>query len=1334
MLDFKKVLDEIGLTAKKGIPVEDKLLLLAIVFVFVIGYVVPVILYPIPTGTDVYTHIFHTEKIKEAGSLDNFYKLCERNDYTSCDYPFGLWLIGASVSTLAGLTVFSVSYVLPLVAFSAVIVLFYFYSGIFIGKRKLRLLSILFMMAMPNIAIVALSYTPATFSIIFILLIFYFTFTDRFSLKIKVFVIEALVICLLVTHTGTYLFLLSFSMTFMIIMAVMWGDFRKDVYILLLSLLLIYAIFMWIFPGIQTQYTDKSTLFLTIGNTMSEATGLDLFNVLSSMFYDRVFVKNGVVDAVLWAALFYVVVETIIILRMEVIKSVPKKALAASIPFIGSINNMSHSVIATPFWVGPLHSLLSIFGAFRLDRKGMGILLACMLVLLLPGGLHEGSTGALREIFYFIVIIPITSALGFDYALEKLSKRKKGRTGKVLLFALLFSVFIAAAATVVIGNLYYRLEITGMEFEREGMMWLGGIGIPEEEVSGYGYRHMMSVYSGKVDPSAVTVPSGSDTRRFINDIKNIHFAENSELASNDIHARFGVDYVIVSEKTMRNLNGNATSLKIGGNPNLDKIYSTKRSFSIYKYRMPEGGKEKEVEFEQKLYFIEESPSANDNGVEYEIESDSYRVVIDKKKPIIKYIGSPDGNYLGEGGYLSDIVVLNWYGGERTGSSEYIDVSGLNYTYSALKGNQIVYEAVARSDNEEWASVIFRYTFHEKIVKKEVIVANDRVVGRDGSEILTSLSTRIFSPFNYFEYSAEGVPKRKTIYPSDDSVKIEEGFEDIFVNNGRTGIYISYGATSSYPTRVIYKGSTIYNYSFVSAEASNFISSGDYMHVTQYMAMGNEYSAKNAVNDYTSVELSPYPHGKTPLVLTGYASSIIRATPYEFQTMLSAFNELKDEGATQYTIGVPMTDYVPGRLDQLTSLNKDVIEYEQMYDRSSGYYYSYNAQIGKLGRAQNILNEYKAHGSIVSMNGFIPEALDYNLDTVKALDEKGVDFMIGTKARAPFWNLNGRGTRYPRYAYNNGTQTGVLMLPVSLPTSSSLRPEYDINDTKWSWMSSIDACGRSREMCLFVWHPEKIGEPEYADIAKDVTRYAKESGLSFFKPQDVAEHMKSLSSIRASVEKDVDAITINITNNGQSTVNYVGLTAILPNIDYECPYNATGVKEVEIRAYHEDCIIRLSVDVQAHGNVQIKIRPSIQRRKIDVVMLGSMEGDVVVSVNDTEGLPVEGAFLTFGRDIYMTDTDGIARVNARGGIYIMEASKAGYETKNTKIEVGSRGFGGVDGSSSAYIFYAVVLVLLAVVYFFRQVIILHAFDKTGKAVKHARKISDKVLRKKPKGRS
>jgi hypothetical protein len=186
-------------------PTPGKTYALVILFILLLGYVIPIAIHPDPLGTDVYTHIVYTDIMLESKSIKNFYEKCLEKEDISYDYPFGLWLFGAIVSKVSGLDVYTLSYILPTILILQLVLVFYVYSGILISSVRYRLMSVIFLLSMPVIAIEILEYRTSVFSMPIILSVFYFLLEKKTSI-VKTFLLSTLLIfCLCFVHTGSYI-------------------------------------------------------------------------------------------------------------------------------------------------------------------------------------------------------------------------------------------------------------------------------------------------------------------------------------------------------------------------------------------------------------------------------------------------------------------------------------------------------------------------------------------------------------------------------------------------------------------------------------------------------------------------------------------------------------------------------------------------------------------------------------------------------------------------------------------------------------------------------------------------------------------------------------------------------------------------------------------------------------------------------------------------------------------------------------------------------------------------------------------------------------------------
>ncbi len=1301
----------------------DSLILTLILFTLFLAYIFPVIVYPMPTGTDVYTHMFYTAEMKNSDSLSDFYGTCTRNGYIGCDYPFGLWLFGSLISKITGIGIFELSYILPLIMLCITILLFYVYSGVFLKKRQLCLISVLFLIGMPNIAITVLGYTPSIFSIPILLSILYFTFNDEIKFYKKTILISLLVFSLLIMHTGTYIFLLSFAMTYLIFSAVLWGKFERDVFLVLISLLILYTIVMWIFPEIQPQYLDKTKLFISVGQFFSERLNLPFMDYLSRLFYDRVFVQSQAVDAILWGALFYTIIEFITFIRLEIAKFKPQKYVPA-LGIFGGITNISHSIMATPIWIGPLHTIFGIFGLLRLDRRSICILLSCILVLLIPGGLYEGSTGALREIFYFLIIIPIVSALGFELFMEKIVyKWKSSLNRKVVAFLFLAISLNSLIVLPIIGNMYYRLDITGTNYERASMEWLGTQN-DDGGVSGYGYRHMITIYSGKSVPEATTVTSGTETRRILNDLRSVYFGEDSEKEVEDLYAHFNVKYLLSSTQVSRNLGFEIGNSTIDTNTELDKIYSTKDNLGIYSYRQNTVNGESSKITPQEINYVENGPIIEDSGMKYNIQTKYYTVEMSRLVPTIDYLGNENENYLGEG-FISDSVSLYWFGGEYNGMEKYVTLSELNYTCSSL-GNQIIYNALIREDNNNWATIIVKYTFYERAFQKDVIIANDRAELNQDSQFRVIHTYTQFSPMLLFTYYDEReIPVAKKIYPSEDNVKISNVLNGIYLNNGKMGFYVDYGETAPKPDEIVYKGSTLYNYSSVNIYTRNFIDAGDSLHVSELISVGDDKLAESNAKMYKRFSILPYPDGKIPLSIVGFIDS--SSDSDKMRENIYRLSKMKQAAMTDYTIGLSMKDTNLSAIKEILSFKNYIMGYEKMYEAYSRYYYGEDTQKNNILAIERDSATYKeVNDPNFTIDGFIADALNYNLVTIKLLKETNLKFIIGTAVNPPYMDFYSSGIRYPKFAYHNGTETGIVIIPVSGPTSNALNSYTDTEKIFTSWKSTIDACSENDEMCMFLWNPDKIGDADYTEKLLKIVKYGLDSGLTSMKPMTIDNHIRLLRNVSIEVEMGIDTARLTVRNRNNVAVNGIGMRISLPHIENECPFKSDA-KIVRIRDSPDSCNIYFETDINPNGTEMINVEPNTTKEAFKIDIENDIEGESRMRITDSSDMPIENVNIIISGRMLETGTDGRVLIDFKRGIYDFIAEKPGYITQNSRIIIKGKVYSISSASPETYVMSIVVLALLVVVYISRRIVYHKTVHHTRKGVDKVRSLKKKLMK-------
>jgi len=831
------------------------LIIIFLIIVLIISYFIPLLIFGRPFGTDTYTHLFH--------SLELYPNL----DDNSYNYPFGSWLFIATIAKITGFKPVLTSYIFSALYIIAIISAFYVYSDLFLKHREQKIFAILFLISMPVFAISLETFRPSIFVIPFLLFAIYFAYTDNPNYKntIAIIFLEFIIV---MSHTGTFIYLMIFSIVFFLAGCLLLGKFFKSVYFMLASSFFIYWGTVKLFPHLLPQYVAKSSMFLTPGNFIATKFHVFFADDLSYVLYKNMFVNHEFVYAIIWAALFFAYNNNI-----------KKKGNYAFIPA-----NISHSYLLTPFWIGFIQTALAVPGFFRLDSKGKCFMLTLLLTTLLPAWLNESegissATGALREIHYLLLIIPIVAVLGF-WQISEILKNKK-TIGKVIFFLLILTIFSSTLIIPLIGNGYYNNQFSGDDYIIEGMTWLSGTGSASEKVVGLGYRNI-PIFTGKMD-STYGLIQGTQTRTFMEILSRVYFRGDENQALNH-YSLFGTKYFLLSDKLISNLHGNVENIKIDYNSNLDRIYSSK-DFGIYGLFLPS---DKTIEIENN----DENLLINDMGSNFEINTETYKILLDKYTPTIRYIGNKYQNYLQEGAVSEKATFSFLTNDEKLNPVSFSFNLKNNYDLK-MNDNQLIYSTVIKNKNNvDISTAEIRYTFYPETVKREYIISNDHIQIGEKVPILLYFTSEVFSPYLRLIYYNKNEKKEKTIYPSEDCIKLNEVYEKVYVSDGNNGICIDYEDTSPYPDYLYYKGIIAYEYSIIDMKQSEILEPGASAHITQFISIGSEKNAEKRINDQNRVALHLYPEGITPLVFCDYNLESVLAGPGKSEEISIGDNNLK----------------------------------------------------------------------------------------------------------------------------------------------------------------------------------------------------------------------------------------------------------------------------------------------------------------------------------------------------------------------------------------------------------------------------------------------------------
>ena len=407
-----ETIKKIKYSVKDNFRKSEFFYLIFLAAILLLSYVLYVIVFASPSGTDVYTHMYNTQNMAGTDSLSEFVEKSQNLEYTGYDYPFGLWYFGSLTMKITGLDVYMIAYVIPLILIFILLGVYFCYAHELTQSSAKSLLALIFLVSMTQVAMSLLNYSTSVFVMTFLVTILFLAMRDmnwKNGVLLSIFIF---ILCF--SHTGTFLFLTIFVIAYFLLRAALWAKFDSNFYIIIVLLLFGFVIAIGLFPFVQMQYIDKGYLVISTSEEISKVTLIPFFKDAGQIFYDSMFVDNNYVFAFLWSGLMFGAGQVLVFISSGLRKRFSGEHYPFTIPFIGTFGSMPKGIVMTPFWVGPLQTLLSIFGIFKLDERGQCIALSLVFSVLIPGSLAgSGGTGSIRETFYLFLLIPVTSALGF---------------------------------------------------------------------------------------------------------------------------------------------------------------------------------------------------------------------------------------------------------------------------------------------------------------------------------------------------------------------------------------------------------------------------------------------------------------------------------------------------------------------------------------------------------------------------------------------------------------------------------------------------------------------------------------------------------------------------------------------------------------------------------------------------------------------------------------------------------------------------------------------------------------------------------------------------------
>ncbi len=877
----------------------------------------------------------------------------------------------------------------------------------------------------------------------------------------------------------------------------------------------------------------------------------------------------------------------------------------------------------------------------------------------------------LREISYLAIIVPITAVLGLWAVISYLDTINYSLK-KLITFVVWVIVLLAVIITPTIATTYYLPKLSGENYVIDGMKWLGETGNLQEKVVGYGYR-TVPIYTNMSDAS-YGLQNGYETRTFMNLLKGIYFSSGKTNVY-DFRQYFGVGYILSSDKLAANLGSSSDKLVIDNNQDLDKIYSSK-DFGVY--GLIASSKQQN---EEKI--MAEGISLKEIGSSLQIETDVYKVVLNRDYPVLEQIGTPNSNYLGDG-FIQNSVQISGIGqddfGDPSGSfdesstwvNSTIDqfiLNNVRVTHEIIN-NQIVYRTVLKDQQNggNEASLLVRYSFYPTTIKREFLISNDWVNSPFSSYMNVRFRTNLFVPLNDFIIINDQTQVKRHIYPSQDNVGINEIIQDLYVYDGDRGIYFKNEPTTVYPISLSYKGSTLYNMSGMSFVQSGALKPGATLHITQFLSPGDEVTARNNILTQERISLLNFPDGITPIILSGYR------TPLSEKGTASAIVQGYD---ILHNEGVPYSEIVvPEQVTETPILTFHSIDMRTITNNSIKI-------IGSGSTRSNIFDDFttqeqsisslieSASNENVTLIGYMPDGLDYNLDTLIIISDKKIPFILSNPVGAQFSGSIGQVNRNPQIALYQSGVSNITLLPVSYPLSTSLSSRRDNSGTISSWKSTIDQAATEDGMVLFIFRSADIGNPDYSEDFKALIAQAKNQSMTFTTPDIIVNHFKKIQNVQYSGSITGDTATLDLTNNNDQIIQGVTFRLVLPALKNGI-YKTSEGTIVKTKTDKDFVTVYVSIDIPAHDTKEIIVEPENPREKIVVTLPPQLiEGPITISVRDSEGNTLPSADVIIDSKYYHSDTKGDVIIDFARGNHTIQIQSPGYETYSAGLNVKGR---------------------------------------------------------------
>ena len=504
----------------KGKPYTSLLLASYLFLVILTVFIIPLLQLHRPIGDgDVFVHIYMTGLMASSNGIDDFYQRLS-SAYTNHggDYPIGLWVYGGVLSQITGLSPVVIGTYIPVIGIFLISLCMYILSSFLLRSKEKGIIATILLFTMP-LALDFVGYFTKIFTLPFICLLVYVVLDNSHKYTIRLILFAVFSSLIIASHSGTTMVMGAFVGLYSLNYVILTGGERRVrlygfliVFFTLMTLASIYRPNAYTdlqltkveyllekvsFPSLATTLYSESIRQGSVGYMISLCSayiiGLEIIYQSRTLIFRRnsILLTEGIKTL---KSFSYLTPYTIIIFFLMLSASlIPTTSLTRGV--------YTNSIIAPVIWLGPIQTLLFLFGVQRLNRDS-AILIVTFALIVFPfinllGVGDSRTTGSVRFIFYYMVSMSIVAAEGAYNFISILKTHKR----TVLLGTTV--IFLSLLISLQVGVLLFKQSISETPLEKSGLKFF------QEEQSGDivfapNMRQRIEVYSGQRDASWTT--------------------------------------------------------------------------------------------------------------------------------------------------------------------------------------------------------------------------------------------------------------------------------------------------------------------------------------------------------------------------------------------------------------------------------------------------------------------------------------------------------------------------------------------------------------------------------------------------------------------------------------------------------------------------------------------------------------------------------------------------------------------------------------------------------------------------------------------------------------